>query len=236
MKAIGLTLTLLMIASSFAGCTVPETIDEGGIIVPEEADWGNSTRVIMSVTWTDSSNISQAGNIALDICSKHAPMHAESFILHSENGAYDNAIFHRVMDEFMIQGGDFENYDGTGGYAAKYFGVGTEADQSSWNIPGEFDSRLTHSEGILSMARSSNSDSAGSQFFIVDKYTTANWLDGDYTIFGRTADANSLDVVNEISLVNTSSGNRPVHDVTIIATTNEAISGDTVARACQFVE
>lgn len=236
MKAIGLTLTLLMIASSFAGCIVPETIDEGGIIAPEEAGWGNSTRVIMSVTWTDSSNISQAGNIALDICSKHAPMHAESFILHSANGAYDNAIFHRVMDDFMIQGGDFENYDGTGGYAAKYFGVGNEADQSSWGIPGEFDDRLIHSEGILSMARSSNPDSAGSQFFIVDKYTTANWLDGDYTIFGRTADANSLDVVNEISLVNTSSGNRPVHDVTIITTTNEPISGDTVARACQFVE
>jgi peptidyl-prolyl cis-trans isomerase B (cyclophilin B) len=163
-------------------------------------------------------------------------MHAESFILHSANGAYDNAIFHRVIDEFMIQGGDFENYDGTGGYAAKYFGVGTEADQSSWNIPSEFDDRLTHSEGILSMARSSNPDSAGSQFFIVDKYTTANSLDGDYTIFGRTADANSLNIVNEISLVNTSSGNRPVHDVTIIATTNEPISGDTVARACQFVE
>ncbi|MBT6852734.1 MAG: hypothetical protein HN785_02620, partial [Euryarchaeota archaeon] len=98
MKAIGLTLTLLMIASSFAGCTVPETIDEGGIIAPEEAGWGNSTRVIMSVSWIDSSNISQAGNIALDICSKHAPMHAESFILHSANGAYDNAIFHRVID------------------------------------------------------------------------------------------------------------------------------------------
>ena len=102
-----------------------------------------------------------------------APNTVDNFISLSNSGFYDGLTFHRVIKDFMIQGGDPEG-NGTGG--------------PGYSIAGEFTDNgfkndLSHTEGILSMARAQDMDSAGSQFFIVTKDST--YLDGQYASFGK---------------------------------------------------
>jgi peptidyl-prolyl cis-trans isomerase B (cyclophilin B) len=99
----------------------------------------------------------------------------------------------------MIQGGDpltkseDRSRHGTGGNAAKYFGIGTESEESSWDLPAEFSS-TSHVRGILSMARSQDPDSGGSQFFIC--VADSLFLNNQYTVFGKVA--SGMDVVDAI--------------------------------------
>ena len=143
------------------------------------------------------------GDIVLEFFDDIAPKHVESFKLHAQNGYYNGTTFHRVIPGFMIQGGDpltrseDRGRHGTGGNAAKYFGIGTESEESTWDLPAEFSS-TPHERGILSMARSQNPDSGGSQFFIC--VADAPFLDNKYTVFGKVV--SGLDVVDAI--VNTS--------------------------------
>ena len=128
------------------------------------------------------------GEIVLELYDSLAPKHVESFKLHAQNGYYDKTIFHRVIPGFMVQGGDpYSKYakktmHGTGGHAAKYFGIGDKDFESTWKLPQEF-SETTHERGILSMARARNPDSGGSQFFIC--VADAKNLDNQYTVFGK---------------------------------------------------
>ena len=139
------------------------------------------------------------GDIKLEFFDDIAPKHVESFKLHAQNGYYDGTIFHRVIPGFMIQGGDplskseDNSRHGTGGYAAKYFGIGDENSESTWDLPAEF-SATPHERGILSMARSQNPDSGGSQFFIC--VADARFLDNQYTVFGKVV--SGMDVVDSI--------------------------------------
>ena len=95
----------------------------------------------------------------------------------------------------MIQGGDpntkgdNKSIYGTGGYAAKYYGIGDESESKSWNLPAEF-SKISHKRGILSMARSTSPNSGGSQFFICA--ADAPHLDGQYTVFGQVIEGDSV--------------------------------------------
>ena len=139
------------------------------------------------------------GDIVLEFFDDIAPKHVESFKLHAQNGYYNGTTFHRVIPGFMIQGGDpltrseDRGRHGTGGNAAKYFGIGTESEESTWDLPAEFSS-APHERGILSMARSQNPDSGGSQFFIC--VADAPFLDNKYTVFGKVV--SGLDVVDAI--------------------------------------
>ena len=139
------------------------------------------------------------GDIKLEFFDEIAPKHVESFKLHAQNGYYDGTIFHRVIPGFMIQGGDplskseDKSRHGTGGNAAKYFGIGDENSESTWDLPAEF-SATSHERGILSMARSQNPDSGGSQFFIC--VADARFLDNQYTVFGKVV--SGMDVVDSI--------------------------------------
>jgi len=139
------------------------------------------------------------GDIKLEFFDEIAPKHVESFKLHAQNGYYDGTIFHRVIPGFMIQGGDplsksdDKTRHGTGGNAAKYFGIGDENSESTWDLPAEF-SATPHERGILSMARSQNPDSGGSQFFIC--VADARFLDNQYTVFGKVV--SGMDVVDSI--------------------------------------
>ena len=139
------------------------------------------------------------GDIKLEFFDEIAPKHVESFKLHAQNGYYDGTIFHRVIPGFMIQGGDplskleDKSRHGTGGNAAKYFGIGDENSESTWNLPAEF-SATPHERGTLSMARSQNPDSGGSQFFIC--VADARFLDNQYTVFGKVV--SGMDVVDSI--------------------------------------
>ena len=141
----------------------------------------------------------QFGEIKLEFFDDIAPKHVESFKLHAQNGYYDGTTFHRVIPGFMIQGGDpltkseDKSRHGTGGNAAKFFGIGDEGSESSWDLPAEF-SATPHERGILSMARSNNPDSGGSQFFIC--VADARFLDNQYTVFGKVV--SGMDVVDAI--------------------------------------
>ncbi len=141
----------------------------------------------------------QFGDIVVEFFDDIAPKHVESFKLHAQNGYYNGTTFHRIIPGFMIQGGDpltksdDRSRHGTGGNAAKYFGIGTESDQSTWDLPAEF-SPTPHERGILSMARSQNPDSGGSQFFIC--VADARFLDNQYTVFGKVV--SGMDAVDAI--------------------------------------
>jgi cyclophilin family peptidyl-prolyl cis-trans isomerase len=107
------------------------------------------------------------GKMTLELFHDVAPAHADSFLARSKDGFYNGTIFHRVIDRFMIQGGD---PTGTGTGHAEYY------------LKAEF-SNLKHLEGTLSMARGSDPNSASCQFFIC--LAPAQFLDGKYTIFGQ---------------------------------------------------
>ena len=138
-----------------------------------------------------------AGPIRLALDSKVAPGHVRNMVALAESGFYDGGCFHRIIKGFMIQGGCPEG-TGTGG--------------PGYKIPAEFN-RTPHEPGVLSMARTNDPNSAGSQFFLC--LERVPHLDNQYTVFGRTADAASLDVVKAIGNVRTGAGDRPVEPVTI---------------------
>jgi peptidyl-prolyl cis-trans isomerase B (cyclophilin B) len=114
--------------------------------------------------------VTDKGNMTLELYRDVAPIHADSFLARVNDGFYDNLIFHRVLPQFMIQGGDPLG-NGTGG--AGYY------------LQAEF-SELPHQKGTLSMARSRDPNSASSQFFIcLARNAMTKNLDGAYTVFGQ---------------------------------------------------
>ncbi len=129
-------------------------------------------------------NIEDYGTIDMELDADTAPITVTNFVKLAQDGFYDGLTFWRIMDGFMIQGGD-PNGDGTGG-----------ADE---NIKGEFanngvENDISHTRGTVSMARAADPDSGSSQFFIVQADST--FLDGDYAAFGHVTDG--MDVVDKI--------------------------------------
>ena len=147
-----------------------------------------------------------AGPIRLDLRPDKAPGHCKNMIGLAKAGFYDGCIFHRVISGFMIQGGD-PTGTGTGG--------------PGYQIDAEFND-ITHEPGVLSMARSQDPNSAGSQFFICLPGDTG-FLDGQYTAFGQTADEASLETVKKIGAVETNPGDRPKDEQTIESASVEVI-------------
>ncbi len=136
------------------------------------------------------------GRITLDLFPDLAPGHVRNLIGLTKIGFYDGILFHRVIDGFVIQAGcPYGN--GTGG--------------PGYTIPQEFNP-TPHVPGILSMARTNDPNSAGSQFFLC--VGNANFLDNQYTVFGKTADEESLQNVLAIGKVATRD-ERPRTDVKI---------------------
>ena len=143
------------------------------------------------------------GVIKLELYPDVAPITVDNFVSLAKDGFYDGLIFHRVINGFMIQGGDPDG-NGTGG--------------SGKNIKGEFaqngvENNISHVRGVISMARAKPMDSASSQFFIVQSDST--YLDGAYAAFGRVTEG--MDVVDEIASVPTDRYDRPLEDVVIKA-------------------
>ena len=137
------------------------------------------------------------GPIRLNLLPEVAPGHVKNFVALAQVGFYNGVTFHRIIPGFMIQGGCPQG-TGTGG--------------PGYNIKAEFNS-TPHEAGVLSMARTSDPNSAGSQFFIcLGRHTH---LDGQYTAFGRTADDESLATVKAIGSVPTAAGDRPRDKVLI---------------------
>ncbi|MGN0594388.1 MAG: peptidylprolyl isomerase [Hominimerdicola sp.] len=140
-----------------------------------------------------SSAADESKTFVITLDAENAPITCENFEKLVSEGFYDGLTFHRIVEDFMAQGGD-PNGDGTGG--------------SSETIKGEFsengvDNKLSHTRGVVSMARSSDPDSASSQFFIC--YTDDDtFLDGQYAAFGNVTEG--MEVVDEFLTVERTQG------------------------------
>ncbi|KFM74887.1 Peptidyl-prolyl cis-trans isomerase-like 1, partial [Stegodyphus mimosarum] len=140
------------------------------------------------------------GTVEFELYWKHAPKTCRNFAELAKLGYYNNVIFHRIVSDFMIQGGD---PTGTGRGGSSIYGK---------NFEDEIHSDLKHSgAGILSMANS-GPNTNGSQFFIT--LAPCQWLDGKHSIFGRVN--SGMHVVQRISKVPTDSNDRPLEDVKIL--------------------
>ncbi|UMA65641.1 peptidylprolyl isomerase [Roseivivax marinus] len=128
------------------------------------------------------------GSITVDLFEDVAPQHVERITTLAEEGAYDNVVFHRVIDGFMAQTGDVE-YGKEGGDMRMAGRGGSDLP----DLPAEFSDRAFE-RGVVGMARSQSPDSANSQFFIM--FDAAPFLDGQYTIVGQVTDG--MDVVDSI--------------------------------------
>ncbi len=136
------------------------------------------------------------GSFQVELFEERAPETTANFVKLTEKGFYDGLIFHRVIDDFMIQGGCPEG-TGTGG--------------PGYKIDDEFHPELRHDEpGILSMANA-GPNTGGSQFFITLAATP--WLDDKHAVFGKVVEG--MDVVEEIGGVDTDQGDRPRDPVTM---------------------
>ena len=144
---------------------------------------------------------------------------------HKGKKFYDSVIFHRVIKDFMIQGGDFENHDGSGGYAADWYGYcnGQSAsnqstcNQNSWTIPDEADNGLLHKPCAISMAKTSAANTGGSQFFIIPEDSNPTHLNGVHTVFGKVTEG--CEHITTISEVATEGSDRPILPVIIYSAT-----------------
>jgi len=138
------------------------------------------------------------GDIIVELDEKAAPLTAANFKTLVSKGFYNGLIFHRVIEGFMIQGGD---PTGTG-YGGSEVTIKGEFRQNGINNP------LSHTRGTISMARSANPDSASSQFFIC--HADSPFLDGQYAAFGKVIEG--MDVVDQIACCETDQRDRPLKE------------------------
>lgn len=156
-------------------------------------------------------DVKDYGKITVELYPDIAPITVKNFKKLVNEKFYDGLIFHRVIEDFMIQGGCPDG-NGTGGY--------TDEKGNKVTIKGEFSANgikntLAHTRGVISMARSGKPNSASSQFFIC--HATASHLNGQYASFGKVIEG--MDVVDAIAVVDTNSSDRPLTDVVISSIT-----------------
>ena len=135
-----------------------------------------------------------SGKMFIEFFPDVAPNHVENFIKLSEEGFYTQTIFHRIINGFMIQGGDPWTKDLN--KSMEDWGRGNPG----YTIDAEFN-QIKHDRGIVSMARSADPDSAGSQFFIV--HENSHFLDGEYTVFGRIGSDESFETLDRLANLDT---------------------------------
>lgn len=186
-------------------------------------------------------DINNYGTIKVELYPKIAPNTVNNFIALANNGFYDGLTFHRVIKNFMIQGGD-KNGDGTGSPFLSDLDSNISKEQDKqYSIKGEFkangyNNSLKHTEGVISMARADYSaygkteegyNSAGSQFFIVTK--TSPSLDGLYTSFGKVKEG--MEIVHKIENISTTTNDKPTEKIII-----KSIRVDTIGKSYELPE
>lgn len=181
-KIMGIVLTGIIAAALAAGCGAKkeetESKSDSTAAVESRSNAEESSGPIIEI------KVKDYGDITVQLDPEHAPITVENFVKLAGDGFYDGLTFHRIIDGFMIQGGDPLG-NGTGG--------------SDETIKGEFskngvDNPLSHTRGAISMARSQDMDSASSQFFIVQQ--DSKYLDGEYAAFGYVTEG--MEVVDQI--------------------------------------
>ena len=149
------------------------------------------------------------GSIKFGLLPELAPETVRNFVTLAKNGFYDGTLFHRVIPGFMIQGGDPNTKDPN---KKSQWGMGGPGH----TIKAEFSSR-SHLEGIVSMARATDPDSAGSQFFIVTSDNNTESLDRQYTVFGKVTEG--IDVAHKIENLPRDGNDCPEQEVKMLEVT-----------------
>ena len=199
-----------------------------GCLELEDSETSNGTYSIITLNIFHGENLENAtSNYTIKIMLDHtaAPIHSDNMEKHVIAGNYNMTHFHRIIDNFMIQGGDFENHDGSGGYAADWYGYcnGQSAsnqstcNQNSWTIPDEADNGLLHKPCAISMAKTSAANTGGSQFFIIPEDSNPTHLNGVHTVFGKVTEG--CEHITTISEVATEGSDRPILPVIIYSAT-----------------
>lgn len=177
-RKIGIMAAVLLAVLAMTGCQKTEDTSTKSETQEE------SSKDLLSGIHHAEMQVKEYGTITVELDADAAPVTVTNFVNLVKDGFYDGLTFHRIMDGFMIQGGD-PNGDGTGG-----------ADET---IKGEFSSNgveneISHTRGTISMARAQDPDSASSQFFIVHEDST--FLDGEYAAFGHVT--SGIEIVDQI--------------------------------------
>lgn len=180
MKKLSKLLTVLLSASLLLTSCKPSSEDEPSSTPDPQ---------LVKNTINATIELEDGDEIVLELYPDLAPETVENFVELAEDGFYDGTIFHRVIDDFMIQGGGYDE---------------DLKQQKADSITGEFakngfENSLSHTRGVVSMARAQDYDSATSQFFIVQADST--YLDGQYAAFGKVVEG--MDTVDEIASVKT---------------------------------
>lgn len=195
---VALVVGIIVVSVAIANRVIYDLADKNSYTVSETA----TNYVKLNVSYTDDDGKKHNGDIIVKLDPTSAPITVANFQKLVGEGFYDGLTFHRVIENFMIQGGDPKG-DGTGG--------------SSQQITGEFsengiDNPIKHERGVISMARGSYSmDSASSQFFIVHK--TYPSLDGKYAAFGHVVFG--MTSVDGIATIATDSNDKPLNNAII---------------------
>ena len=178
-RKIGIAAAIILALFVVTGCQKQEETPK-----KSEQKKTEASEELLSGTHHVEIQVKDYGTIAVELDADTAPITVTNFVNLAKDGFYDNLTFHRIMDGFMIQGGD-PNGDGIGG-----------ADKT---IKGEFSSNgveneISHTRGTISMARAQDPDSASSQFFIVQE--DSDYLDGNYAAFGHVT--SGMEIVDQI--------------------------------------
>lgn len=178
-RKIGIAAAIILALFVVTGCQKQEETPK-----KSEQKKTEASEELLSGTHHAEIQVKDYGTITVELDADTAPITVTNFVNLAKDGFYDNLTFHRIMDGFMIQGGD-PNGDGTGG-----------ADQT---IKGEFSSNgveneISHTRGTISMARAQDPDSASSQFFIVQE--DSDYLDGNYAAFGHVT--SGMEIMDQI--------------------------------------
>ena len=173
---------------------------------PDNGAWDNlGEEPLLKISTTD-------GDMVIKLY-KETPLHRDNFVKLAKRGFYDNILFHRIINGFMIQCGDPLTKDST---QVARFGTGGPG----YTIPAEIIPSLTHRKGAIAAARRGDSvnpakESSGSQFYIVQSEAGCSHLDGEYTVFGEVVEG--LPVIDKIANEPTDERDRPLNKVEILS-------------------
>ena len=190
-------------------------------LIPDHLAGGSDDTAVLTVSFlsdpTDPSS-RQSVQITIELHRDDAPIHVDNFVKLAQRGEYENVIFHRVINDFMIQGGDFQNQDGTGGYAAEFYGYCSGqsspsacSSEAQFTVPDEADNGLVHDSCVISMAKTGDPNTGGSQFFLIPGDSNPTHLDGVHTVFGTITSGCSY--VTQISEIQVNQDDKPISDV-----------------------
>ena len=197
-----------------------------GIITIANSESTTTDYVDLNISWTEN-GVAKTGTVSLELHANASPAHAENFKQLVLQGKYDGTKFHRIIDDFMIQGGDFTNGDGTGGHAIIWDGYcnGQAMDNSAdcastgWTLGDEADNGYVHDPCTISMAKTNAPHTGGSQFFLIPEDSTPSHLDGVHTVFGKiTSGCEHVTAISQVAVTG-QQGSTPVDDVTIESAT-----------------